>query len=359
MTELRALDEVANDLPTAPGSFADRVASRRVDLVELVQNGIPEVVYLPGSDRMLMKGKRHYMPGAKKLGKSLGSFVLLIDIALAGATVIVFDRENGKDEYARRLDQIFAARGISQQAQLELSEQIRYYEFPRFRDDDGADLVALAAGADLVIFDSQRMFLSDLNLEESGNDDYADFMAALVDPLFRAGITTLILDNTGHNDPKRGRGASAKGDLNEIIFSIEAVERFNLDTTGRMRVEITDSRFGTSGRWELEIGGGTFGSWHRVDTETAELGGFRPTGLMERASIFIEACTEPPARRTIATSIGGKGTYARLAIERLILEGYARGAKGHGVESIKPYREADDPVLHPNASVAEGDEKSW
>src|SRR5204863_4770192 len=129
-------------------------------------------------------------------------------------------------------------------------------EFPRFRDTDEQDLVALCSGADLVIFDSQRMFLSDLGLEESGNDDYADFMAALIDPLFRAGIATLVLDNAGHQEPKRGRGASAKGDLNEINFSLETVESFDLDTTGRIRLEIENSRFGNTGRWELEIGGG-------------------------------------------------------------------------------------------------------
>lgn len=73
-------------------------------------------------------------------------------------------------------------------------------------------------------------------------------MSALIDPLFLAGVATLVLDNSGHQEPKRGRGASAKGDLNEINFTLETVERFNLETTGRIRLEIHDSRFGTTGR---------------------------------------------------------------------------------------------------------------
>src|SRR6185437_6992739 len=106
------------------------------------------------------------------------------------------------------------------------------YEFPRFRDSDRDNLVELCTDADLVVFDSQRMYLSDLGLEENSSDDYAAFMAALIDPLFRAGIATLVLDNAGHQDPKRGRGASAKGDLNEILYAVEAVEHFDLDTVG-------------------------------------------------------------------------------------------------------------------------------
>ena len=125
------------------------------------------------------------------------------------------------------------------------------------------------------------------------------------------------------------------------------VEKFNLDTTGRLRLEITDSRFGNSGRWEMEIGGGVFGSWQRVDQTEGEYVGFRPTAYMECASIFLENCSEPIVRTDIATSIGGKAKYARLAVDVLVREGYAQGAKGSGVESVKAYREASDPRLHP------------
>jgi AAA domain len=342
---LATLDGRSNGNAPA-GSFVDRVISRRVDLLARIREGIPDAVYLPASFGMLRAGKRHHMPAPKKVGKSIAALTHAVDMALAGARVIIFDRENGGDLFAERLDQIITARGLDDDAQAQLASRIVYYEFPRFRDTDEQDLVALCSGADLVIFDSQRMFLSDLGLEESGNDDYADFMAALIDPLFRAGIATLVLDNAGHQEPKRGRGASAKGDLNEINFSLETVEPFNLDTTGRVRLEIENSRFGNSGRWELEIGGGVFGSWHRIDDGIDDTPlGFRPTALMERASIFIENCTDSPTRRTITDEIGGKGRYARIAIDVLVREGYARGAKGQGVESIKPYRQADDPAV--------------
>lgn len=209
------IDAYLNVVPALSGSFEDRVASRRVDLVERIRDGIPPAEYLPASDGMLRRGKRHQVVAPKKVGKSLETLVHSVDMILAGARVVVFDRENGGNLYADRLDQIITARSLDDEAQATIAAGLDYYEFPRFRNTDEHDLVQVCASADLVVFDSQRLFLSDLGLEEDDNDDYADFMAALIDPLFRAGVATLILDNAGHQEPKRSRGASAKRDLNE------------------------------------------------------------------------------------------------------------------------------------------------
>lgn len=331
-----------------PGGFDDRVRSRRVDLVQLIHDGIPPLDYLPASEGMLIRGRRHQAVAPRKTGKSLGMLLHAVDMVIAGARVVIFDRENGANLYARRLEAIIAARGLQEQEDT-IRAGLAYFEFPRLRASDEADLVALCADADLVIFDSQRMFLTDLGLGEDSSDEYATFMDALVDPLFRAGIATLTLDNTGHSEPKRSRGSSAKADLNEILFAMETGEKFNLSKRGRLRIEITDSRFGTSGRWELELGGGTFGSWQPVDTDEddADDDTFRPTHLMERASRFLEGCQEPVSRETVKTAIGGNKQYAVLAIERLVQEQFARTASGSRgakpVESIRPYREADDP----------------
>jgi hypothetical protein len=331
------------------GHFYDRVTSRRVDLVQRIRDGIPAAEYLPASDGMLRRGKRHYTPAPKKVGKSITSLVHSVDMVLAGARCVVFDRENGGDLYATRLQAIIHARGLDQEQQETIRAGLAYFEFPKLRAGDESELVALCADADLVIFDSQRMYLSDLGLDENSSNDYATFMAALVEPLFEAGIATQILDNAGHAEAKRGRGTSSKGDLNEILFTLETVEKFDLETAGRVRLEIDDSRFGNTGRWEMAIGGGVFGSWERADVADAEGPvGFRPTSLMERASRYLESCDEPQSRRTVTAAIGGKAAFARLAIDVLVRERYARGKAPQPVESIKPYREADDPVKNPS-----------
>jgi hypothetical protein len=347
-----------NGTDPSAGSFADRVAGRRVDLLARIRDGLPPIEYVPGSSDRYVTGRRHHLPAPKKTGKSLLAALDAVDIPLAGGHVVILDRENGANLYASRLEAIIAARQLDDTEQDKIAAGLSYFEFPRLNRTDETAFVELCTGADLAVFDSQRTFLSDLGLDENDSDDYARFMAALIDPLFRAGIATLILDNAGHGDPKRGRGSSSKGDLNEILFTIDAVEPFDADTTGRLRLDIADSRLGTNGRWELDIGGGVFGHWRSVD-HLDDATGFRPTGLMERASIFVENCAEPPARTMAAKATGGKALYARIAIDRLVREGYMRGPKRGGLEVIRPYREATDPLLAAAEDDGEEDDIPW
>ena len=90
-------------------NFKKRVADRRVNLVQRIKAGIEPVDYLPASEGMLIRGKRHLIPGPKKSGKSIATLVHCVAMVLAGARVVIFDRENGANEYARRLNDIFVA----------------------------------------------------------------------------------------------------------------------------------------------------------------------------------------------------------------------------------------------------------
>lgn len=241
-----------------PGSFAARAPS--VDLFALIDQGIPPLDYLPASDGMLVRGSKHYIAAPAKTGKSMGMLVHAVDMMLDGARVTILDRENGQHTYARRLKDICEARKLDQGQEDTLRDRLLYLPFSHLKRDDGADMVEAFRGRDLVIFDSSRMFLSDLGLDEDQSNDYAQFMAALIDPLFAEGIATLILDNTGHSNPKRPRGSSAKGDLNEIIFSMGG-EPFSLTQKGRLSLEVEFSRFGNRGEWSMELGAGTYGSF--------------------------------------------------------------------------------------------------
>lgn len=250
-----------------PSDFEQRVTARRVDLIKLIEEGVPPIEYLPRSDGMLIRGKRHLVPAPKKSGKSITMLVHWATMVLAGAKVVVFDRENGGKEYASRLDDIITAWGLNEKARKRIQRDLQYYEYPRFRLGDGDDLAALALEADVVAFDATRMFLTDLGLKEDSADDYSLFMASLVDPLAEANVASVILDNTGHADKKRARATSAKGDLNEVLFTFERVEQFTLRTPGKVRLSIAESRFGNEGTWEMHIGGGAFMPWKRIDEE--------------------------------------------------------------------------------------------
>jgi AAA domain len=231
----------------------------------LIGQGIPPVKYLPASDGMLVRGKRHLLAAPGKTGKSIAMLAHSVDMVLAGATVVILDRENGKDEYARRLRDIIEARELGDKAVAQIRERLVYVEFPRFQAGDGEKAAEQIYdwSADLVLFGAQRMFLSDLGLDEDNSDDYAGFIIELIEPLSQAGIATLILDNTGHADANRSRGTSAKGDLNEVLFTVEVVAPFAREKPGALtlKLEPGQSRFGNTGEWSMKLGGGDFGSW--------------------------------------------------------------------------------------------------
>src|SRR5690242_2657673 len=103
----------------------------------------------------------------------------------------------------------------------------------------------------------------------------------------------------------------------------------------------------------MDIGGGVFGCWRRIDhtEEQTEPASFRPTGKMERASIFVESCPEPVSRNAVTDAVAGNAKYARVAVETLVRERHFRSIDGPRgaklVESIRPYRESTDPILNP------------
>lgn len=249
--------------------FDLRVLSRRVDLVQRIAEGVPPIEYLPQADGMLVKGKRHLIAAPRKEGKSIAMLVQWARMALAGSKVIILDRENGADEYARRLDDIMTAWSLRPADKKRIQANLHYYEFPALDAQDGPEFAVMAEGASVVVFDSQRMFLADLGLKEDASDDYASFMQVAVEPLFQAGVATVILDNTGHGDKSRSRGTSAKGDLNEVLFTLKADPEFSRARQGKVRLTLApgNSRFGNEGEWEMHIGGGAFTEWRRIGEE--------------------------------------------------------------------------------------------
>jgi hypothetical protein len=286
-------------------TFAQRVGERKVDLVKVMNEGILPLESLPGSEGMLLRGKRHYIPAPQKEGKSLALLVHWAQMVLAGAVVVIFDRENGSQIYAQRLQDILASWKVNKGDLRRVRAHLRYYEYPILAPGDGPDLVKLCARADVVVFDAQRMFLTDLGLAEDLADDYAEWMAQTIDPLFRAGIATVILDNTGHENKDRGRGSSSKGDLNEVLFTLKAELPFSREQIGRIRLTIRRSRFGNTGQWDMDIGGGVYSGWCRTDKEleddpqfraavTAALKAAQPGGLSTNK--LLEAVREAGKR---------------------------------------------------------------
>jgi hypothetical protein len=213
--------------------------SSRVDLLERVRDGLPPREFIPGMGGALVRGKRHHIHGPAKTGKTETIAVVGgLDIAAAGCTVVVLDRENGADEYARRVAAVLDARGADAHAREVVREHYHYYAWPQLRLEMGKDDAYAHAFQDaaVVIFDSSRKFLTSVGLKEDAADDYSAFTEALLDPLMHNGIATVVLDNTGHGDRARARGTSAKADLADVVFSLTAKAAFSIERAGRVEL---------------------------------------------------------------------------------------------------------------------------
>ncbi len=342
-----ALTVVAGQSPAAV------LEAARVDLIALWRDGIPPRRFVPGCEPWLIAGKRYLMPAPAGTGKTLVAQVIAVEVIAHGGTVAIIDVENGADEYAARLADILGDRDALAEA---CSERLRYYAWPALRADWNADAWAAAlAGVDLAVFDSSRLVLSTLGLAEDSNDDYARFVNALLIPLARAGTTPLTLDNTGHEDKDRARGASAKADLNEVVYVLKVAKPFDRGQTGEAHLDRRRTRFAElPARLVVSLGGGLYSAPAVADDQDAPRQPFRPTVLMERVSIAVEG--DPGmSKRAIRETVRGKTGVADLALELLIAESYIearREGQAHRHYSLKAYREEDDtanrdPVTQP------------
>ena len=347
--------------PTADGSGADgsleqRLTDARVDLLALLDGGLPERAWLPSSERMLARGSRHHVAAPLKSGKSLGFLAHAVDMTTAGARVVILDRENGDQEYARRLHDILTDRPAS--ARDAVRDRLAYYAWPTLKLTDGPELGGAFAGVDLVILDSTRTFLSSLALDENASDDFAKFSTAIVEPLFRAGIATLQLDNAGHGDTNRARGSSSKGDLADVLYTLKTTAAFDQQRRGRLKLTRSHSRFGDiAPAFTMDIGGGHFGTFTAdQDASDQANAAFRPTVLMRRVA---DALDEQPglSKRAIRETTRGSTEAKELAIELLVIEGYVRVERdGRAVRHYldKPFNEPETSTVPDRAGPCRG-----
>jgi AAA domain/Toprim-like len=163
--------------PAGAGAPREALAAARVDLVQMIREGIPEREYIPGCEGWLIRGKRYLVFSVSGTGKSLAWLAVAVEIVAHGGTVVIIDVENGGDEYARRLECILRGRDDRDALAAARSERLAYYAFPALRLEwTEADWTAALEPADVVVFDSSRLVLSSVGLAEDSNDDYARFM---------------------------------------------------------------------------------------------------------------------------------------------------------------------------------------
>jgi AAA domain len=199
--------------------------------------------------------------------------------------------------------------------------------------DELCDIVAEVAPA-LVVIDTLARCM--VGVEESSTRE----MGLAVDALDRLRLVTnscVCVVHHGGKDASRGMRGS-----NVLLAAADTTVECKRTREGVTAV-VTKQRNGADGHrihFKLDA---ERDSVVLVETEVSTtVDTFRPTGLMERVSRYLETTDEAPLR-TIRAAVAGRAEYVDLASKCLVDEGFVtstsgpRGASLH--RSLRPYRE--------------------
>ncbi len=248
-------------------------------------------------------------------------------------------------------------------ADLANPDLFRYYE----PDDDSelraaiTDLVARRPA--VVVLDSIGEMMPMLGVKSIDNDELTAALRTIASPPAGAGACVITIDHLPKSHEARSTGFAIGGTAKKraldgsFIYAEVRVQpapgtvgkvtlRIEKDRPGELRKTCTGKYIGDfildSTRENITI------ATIRGGTAITPDGTFRPTHLMETASRLIEDQAGVTAY-TIEKTMHGKATAKRVAIQRLLEDGYITGMPGPRnsmrYTSLKPYRESEDDQI--------------
>ena len=274
--------------------------------------------------------RRHLVSGEYESGKSWLALCVTADELNAGRGVVWVDADDmGAGSILERLRQL----GVSDDrihtsfAYVRPSGAIapdEWVELERFVGEQSARL---------VVFDALNPALSIHGLDPAKTPDVERFYKTVLDPFRHVGCAVVALDHLVKNPEASKRysyGSERKASGAEVHIGIVGVRPFGRGKTGRARLTVHKDRPGFLQRpiagvlvVDSNADTGTVAWQITPDTSTTAQGGFRPTGLMEKVSRYLEAQGEPRSRNQIEQAVKGKAEFVRAAIDTLVSEQYA------------------------------------
>ncbi|MGZ4610438.1 MAG: AAA family ATPase [Actinomycetes bacterium] len=329
----------------------------------------PEPVFLARSDgrRLFYAGKINGLIGESESGKTWVALLAVLQALQEGESVLYLDFEDTDRAILARLHLMGAT-----------SEQLRRFAYigpdehlGLVQSRDLSEYLALAKPS-LIVLDGYNAAMTMLGLNLIDNNDIYRFALTLLRPLKKTGAAVVTIDHVTKS--KEGRGAFAIGgqakrsDVDGCAIGVEVITPFGVGMKGKLRLTVSKDRPGqvravSSGAKNagLAIIDSSSGDSTRVwieapDTRPIEQRGpFRPTGLMQKVSRYLERCAGEASGKTIETEVGGKAEYVRTALQLLVAEGFvtaSAGPRGATLHTFaRPYNEADDPTSSPRPDL--------
>jgi AAA domain-containing protein len=323
------------------------------DLTELDER--PPIMPTLGATQLLYPGKRHVFSGPPESAKTLAAYCMLLQTVRQDDTAMLIDFEMGPYDARQRLRELGGT--------PDEIKRIHYVEPEDPWSEERAEaLVKLNPG--LVVVDAAAGAYQLEAFDDNKRADVETFNKRYVNVFWREGISSLLLDHVNKSADDRGKfviGSERKLGATDVHIGFETVKAISRGSTGRYKLITHKDRGGYLARghladFHLESDPETHAITWKFTTpdSVGEDGVFRPTHLMEKASIQIETAGVAPTKTELATALGGRKKYALQAIDRLVAEGFAvetLDGRSKVITSARKYREAD-PACNPETDDA-------
>lgn len=341
----------------------DHAAStwRPVDLAALIRGGLrrvePSLLRREDGAHLLYPGKVHALNAEPESGKTWLALKVASEELAAGRRVVYIDYESDPEGVVERL----RALGVPDETTVGRFAYVRPAEgldFGDYRDQRAelpADLVAeLDRGPSLVVLDGVAEAMALCGLDENINRDCALFIKSFPSAVAGRGAAVLLIDHVTKSKEQAGRwarGAGHKLAAVDVTLSLQVVSPFSRSEPGEVRVWCQKDRPGSMA-W-VRVKGGRLAATMTVDPQgdrtairllaPVQEGDFKPTGIMEALSQFIETAGEV-SQNAIVKGVSGRQEYKVKALALLVDEGYVERRSGPRnaqlYRSVRPFRAA-------------------
>jgi hypothetical protein len=349
------LEEAAGRRPAVAGSPWGQEENLGAVLATTDADDAPKTLVRTDGVPLVYPGKNHSFHGETETGKSWAGVVVCAERMAAGEHVLYMDFEDSARSVVARLVALGVAPGL-------LRERFHYQRLDEPMGRAGAaahDELLARLGPSVVVIDGVTEALVLHGWSFKDNDDIARFISGVPRRINRHGAATIMIDHVGRDRETRGRfaiGAQHKlAGLDGAAYTFEVAEPFGRGRHGIARITVAKDRPGHVRRYadrygriaELHLVADDEGSVTTAELrppgENATGAEFRPTGLMEKVSRYLERHLDPLSQKLIEEGVVGNRVFVRKALHLLVEDGYVtveagpRNARLH--RSARPYRE--------------------
>ena len=296
---------------------------------------------------MYLGGTRHAFTGPPESAKTIAAHAVVLELTRAGRSVLLVDLEMGAHDTRDRLFEMGATDD-------DLARLV-YVEPDTPATGETVDDLVERFPVELAIIDAAAGAYSLLGLDDNRRGDVETFSELMVAPLRARGISSIVIDHVVKKPRDRAQwaiGSERKLGFSDVSLGFSPVTPLTRGGEGLVRIQTHKDRHGhlprpNAAELVLRSDPGTHRiSWEWREAQTQEdTDTWRPTGLMERVSKFLERQSEPVSRRVIEAHVQGKTDYVRAAIGHLVDDGYAVETEGRyrPLRSVRPFRVDGDP----------------